>query len=57
MHECSHETLTLLLITIAENTIAGIPNARESKLSMPQMMVVTNASMRKSCGASWLGGG
>ena len=38
----------IVSITIAERMIAGIPNAREGKLSMPQMMVVTNASMKKS---------
>ena len=45
------------LHTNTVRTIAGIPNAREGKLSMPQMMVVTNASMRKSCGGGWSEGG
>ena len=49
--------MVILLHTNTAHLIAEIPNGRESKLSMPQMMVVTNASMRKSCGAGRSEGG
>ena len=44
-------------LTIAERIIAGIPNARDSKLRIAQMMVVTMARMRKSWGALYGGCG
>ena len=44
-------------LTIAERTIAGIPNARDSKLKIAQMIVVTMARMRKSWGALYGGCG
>ena len=44
-------------LTIADRTIAGIPKARETKLRIAQILVVTKASARKSCGASKFGGG
>ena len=43
------------ILTITERMTAGIPKASESKLRMAQMMVVTKASARKSCGASKFG--
>ena len=44
-------------LTIAERTTAGIPKARDSKLRIAQMMVVTMARMRKSWGALYGGCG
>ena len=44
-------------ITITPRIIAGMPNARDIKIRMEQMMVTTNDSMKKSWGASYVGGG
>ena len=38
----------MYLITITPRKIAGRPNARDIKIRMEQMIVVTNASMKKS---------
>lgn len=35
-----------LLLTMTENTMAGIPNVREKILSNPNMIVVTMASVK-----------
>ena len=49
LHDCK--------LTIAERIIAGIPKARDIKLRIAQMMVVTIARIRKSCGALYGGCG
>ena len=44
-------------LTIAERIIAGIPKARDIKLRIAQIMVVTMARIRKSWGALYGGCG
>ena len=45
--KCSY----IYIVTNAARMIAGIPNARNIQARMLQMMVATNANIKKSCGA------